>query len=291
MSEGIKIGLALGSGASRGFAHIGILHVFEQYGIPIHMISGSSMGAVVGGMYAAGMPSRYLERIACNIDKGTERRYLDVDLLGRKGILRGDRIEKMIRTFVGNRRIEELQIPFVASACCLEDNQIRYFKKGNLSKAIRASFSIPGIFSPVEIEGKTYVDAGMLERVPVEILKLMGADFIIGVDVGYRGGPAEKPTGMLDLLYRYYDIVEWQAVQQKNMHEANCLIAVDTNGIRPEAMYQATECIERGRNAAEAIIDDLVIQLRALGVPIGHSEEDQPLNKIPAAVAADIPEG
>lgn len=266
MSEKVRVGLALGSGASRGFAHIGVLEVLTEAGIPIDMVSGSSMGSIIGGLYCAGMKMSYMHRIAQQITKTQEYRFIDMTFPGL-GLFRGQRIEKLIRTLCGNRRIEELNIPFVASACCIEDAQIVYFDRGDMTQAIRASISIPGVFEPVEIDGKTYVDAGVFERVPMSVLRKMGADYVIGVDVGYRGGANPKPKGLMQLMLTVYDMVEWEATQ-KRLECGDRMITVNTRAIDPSNFTKGAECIELGRRAAQDALDDIRRELTGLGVAL-----------------------
>jgi NTE family protein len=267
MKDRAKIGLALGAGASRGFAHIGVLEVLTEAGMPIDMVSGSSMGSIIGGLYCAGMKISYAHKIAQQITRNQERRYFDVGLPGL-GLFRGQRVEKLIRTLCGNKKIEDLKIPFVATAFCIEDARIVYIDRGDMTQAIRASISIPGVFEPVEIGGKTYVDAGVLDRVPTDALRQMGADYIVGVDVGYRGGENHKPESMMELLLMFFDAVEWE-VNQKRNECANLMITVPTRIIDPTHFTRAAECIELGRKAALESLDQIRKDLAERGVPMG----------------------
>ena len=263
MKKKAKVGVALGSGASRGFAHIGVLEVLINAGIPIDMVSGSSMGSIIGGLHCTGMKISYIKKIAQQITRDQERKFIDIGLPGL-GLFRGQRIEKLIRTLCGNRNIQDLDIPFVATACCIEDARIVYFNEGDMTQAIRASISIPGVFEPVDIDGKTYVDAGVLERVPMEVLRRMGADYIIGVDVGYRGGTNEKPKNLMELLLTFYDMVEWEATQ-KRIDCGDRLITVNTRTIDPSNFTMGAECIELGEKAAQEAIDDIIKDLKNKG--------------------------
>lgn len=285
-----KVGIALGSGAARGMAHIGVLDVLTRAGIPIHYVAGSSMGSVVGGLFCSGMKLSYMERIANQIDRNLERRYYDISLPITRGLIKGQRIEKLIRTLCGNRRIEDLPLPFTATACCLETAQLVHFDEGDLTQAIRASVSIPGIFEPVVIDGKTYVDAGFMQRVPVEVLREKGMDYVIGVDVGYRGGPNKTPGSVLDLLFMYYDMVEWQVVQH-GMRSADFLISVNTRKINPANFHQAAECIALGREEAGKHVEAIKKDLIRKGLDPSVFQQNQALAEVASGPAGGAPEG
>lgn len=180
--EEVKIGLALASGGARGSAHVGVLKVLERKGIPIYAIAGSSIGAMVGGAYAAGVP---VERI--------EREWLDTDLpkvmrsflptFPRAGLSSGSELRKYLRALLGDARIEELSIPFAAVACDIDTGEAVVLRRGPLADAMRASASIPGIFHPVRWEGRLLVDGGLIEPLPVRVCRELGADLVIGVDI------------------------------------------------------------------------------------------------------------
>lgn len=187
--EEVKIGLALASGGARGSAHAGVLKVLEREGIPICAIAGSSIGAMVGGAYAAGVS---VERI--------EREWLDTDLpkvmrsflptFPRAGLSSGSELRKYLRALLGDARIEELSIPFAAVACDIDTGEAVVLRRGLLADAMRASASIPGIFHPVRWEGHLLVDGGLVEPLPVRVCRELGADLVIGVDIV----PVPRPT-------------------------------------------------------------------------------------------------
>lgn len=187
--EGAKIGLALASGGARGSAHVGVLKVLEREGIGISAIAGSSIGAVVGGAYAAGVP---LVRI--------EHEWLDTDLpkvvrsflptFPRSGLSSGSEFRKYLRTVLGDALIEHLPIPFAAVACDIDTGEAVVLRSGSLVEALRASSSIPGIFHPVQWEGRLLVDGGLVEPLPVRVCRELGADLVIGVDID----PTPRPT-------------------------------------------------------------------------------------------------
>jgi len=174
-----KIGLALGSGGAKGFAHIGVLKVLEKEGIKIDMIAGSSMGAVVGALYGVHMNTNAMERQI----KGFElKKYFDMGL-PRSGLIKGDKLEKYLRKILNNLKFKDLPFPLFISATDLNEGKEVIFNKGDLTKAVRASISIPGLFYPVENNGRILIDGGIKDPLPVEILRKNGCDIVIAVSL------------------------------------------------------------------------------------------------------------
>ena len=177
--RGKKLGLALGGGSVRGLAHIGILKVFEKEKIPIHFLAGTSIGALIGACYASGLSAKRIEDIAFT----TKWKEL-VDFTEPKtGFIAGKRIERYIRKIIGNKNFSELDIPLRVIATDLIKGEKVIFKEGDVTKAVRASISIPGVFSSVKMEKKELVDGGIIDPIPVDIVKNMGANIIIATDL------------------------------------------------------------------------------------------------------------
>ncbi len=262
MKQKIKVGLSLSGGAMRGLAHIGVMEVLLENGIEIDMIAGTSMGSVIGGVYASGMDIYMMHKFCENITAVESRKLYDL-AIPRLGMVKGNRIEEFIHTLTGGKKIEELNIPYVAAACCVEDAKSVYFTEGNLVEAIRASIAIPGVFEPVVKDGKTLVDGGVLERSPVNILRDMGADYIICSDVNYRGGENPTPKNMFSMLFTVYGLMEWQAMSQR-VNGADISIMSDTKGINPASFVHAKKSIEIGRKSAEEKIDEIKTALAIL---------------------------
>jgi len=244
MKRNVKVGLALGSGAARGIAHIGVLQVMEENRIPIDMVAGTSIGALIGALYCCGMDTKIMGEIAIRLD---EKNYFDLTV-PRKGFMRGDRFQSLIRTVTKNQSFEDLKIPLAIVSCDLNKSQRFIFRSGKLHKAVRASISIPGIFEPVEMDGRLLVDGGVVDRVPVGVIKQMGADITIGVDVGFRGSP-RVANGILDIILHSFEIMEWEMVKYKTI-DADVMITPELQHISPITLAQAEECIELGREAA-----------------------------------------
>jgi NTE family protein len=177
------VGLVLGAGGSRGFAHVGVLKAFEEAGIEADVIVGVSSGAVVAALHAGGMRAAELEATALSIE---DNDLLDFTLFG-PGMIEGGRLQAYINDTLRNRPIEALQKPFAVVAAERETSRMTIFNRGNTGLAVRASASVPKLFWPVVIRGTEYVDGGVASRVPASVARQMGADIVIAVDVSWRG--------------------------------------------------------------------------------------------------------
>jgi predicted acylesterase/phospholipase RssA len=182
-SEGKKLGYALGGGAARGLFHIGVLSVLEEHGITPDIIAGTSMGSIIGAMYASGLKTSDLKQIACNIDWKQIMRLTDIVVLPRHGLIHGNRIVALLKSIIGDIEFSKLKCNYAAVATDLYTGQQMVFTEGSLIKAIRASISIPGIFTPVRYKGHYLVDGGLVNVVPVSVCRDLGADFVIGINV------------------------------------------------------------------------------------------------------------
>lgn len=184
-----RVGLALGSGGARGAAHVGVLKVLERAGVRISAIAGSSIGAMVGGAYAAGVPLSRIEEEWLTTSRAKLLRSF-LPTFPRAGLSSGAGLRRYLREILGDVRIEELPIPFAAVATDLDTGQAVVLRSGPLVEAIRASTAIPGVFQPVRWEGRLLVDGGMVEPLPVRVCRELGADLVIAVDTN----PAPRPT-------------------------------------------------------------------------------------------------
>ena len=174
-----RLGIALGGGGTRGFAHVGVLKALESHQLAPSLIAGTSAGSVVGALYASGMTGFKLQETSFALD---EARLKDLDLFGMsRGLVKGQKLQDYINELVNQRTLEQLGKPFVAVATDLDSGQRVIFARGNTGQAVRASCSIPGLFQPVEIAGKRYVDGGVVSPVPVDAVRQLGADLVIAV--------------------------------------------------------------------------------------------------------------
>ena len=190
-----KIGLALGGGAARGFAHIGVIKMLESQGIVPDYIVGTSAGAVVGSLYASGHDAFAMQKIAQQLD---EKIFADWTLGGR-GFLKGEALQDFINQHLNMRPLEKLNKPFAVVATDLNPGERVVFRTGDSGLAVRASAAVPGIFQPTQFGGKTYVDGGLSSPIPVQAARDMGADFVIAVDISARpeGQPVDSLTAII----------------------------------------------------------------------------------------------
>jgi len=177
-----RIGLALGSGAAKGFAHIGVLKVLDEEKIPVDFIAGTSAGALIGVFYASGISARKIEKIIINLNK-KEIRTLFTPTFPHSGLVEGGRITEFVKSIIGNPNIEELKIPFATVSTDVMSGREVIITKGSAVEAVRASISLPGIFTPCKYSGGFLVDGGLVNPLPVNCVRDMGADFIIAVNV------------------------------------------------------------------------------------------------------------
>ena len=182
VKQDFKLGLALGAGAAKGFAHIGVLRALEEAGLRIDMIAGSSMGSIIGGGYAAGLSVEELSDVALNSNWVDVLNLLD-PVFPTRGFIDGGKITDFLNDLYGGRNIEDLEIPFAATTVDILNGELFILKTGNLAKAARASSSIPIVFNPMSQGDKVLVDGGMIDPVPINVVRSLGADYIIAVNV------------------------------------------------------------------------------------------------------------
>ncbi len=175
----VKIGLALGGGSAKGMSYIGLIRVFEKHKISISYVSGTSIGALIGGLYCAGFSADEMEKM---INELKWKRMLDFNDFGN-GLIRGNKIEKWLRKVLKGKQFKDLKIPFAASAVDIHNGEEVIFDSGDVAKAIHASIAIPGVFSPVKINHRHYVDGGVVDPVPVGILRKKRMDKVIAVSL------------------------------------------------------------------------------------------------------------
>ncbi len=248
MMDKPKIGLALGAGASRGMAHIGVLQVMEELGIQVDYIAGSSIGALVGAIYASGVSPKMMEGIALNID--TKIAY-DISV-PRKGFIKGKKLEDIVRLLTRNKSFDELDIPLQVTAVDLVKSKRVILGQGNVARAVRASISIPGVFHPVYMDNMVLVDGGLLERVPVNMVRNMGADIIIGVDVGPKGQHTPS-TKLIEIIIQSFEVMQMEIASKNTVKDA-IMIVPDLDLENPLGFDEVAESIEAGRVAAMEVL-------------------------------------
>lgn len=253
-----KVALVLGAGASKGFAHIGVLKVMEANRIPIHIIVGTSAGSFVGSMYAYGLDAYQLQQLAFDIEKTDV-----VDLtLPDNGFIKGDRLERYVNRILRNTPIEKLRIPFFAVATDILKGEEIVFGVGNTGAAVRASCSVPGIFQPVRIADRMYVDGGVVSPVAVNTAKKYGADLIIAVDIS-TPMPGTAPTGTIETILQSADVM-YSRIAATQIDGADVVIRPNMRNIGAADFSKRHEAILEGEKAALAVLPDLLQKLRKL---------------------------
>jgi len=258
-----KIALALGAGSSKGFAHIGVLKILESNKIPIHLIVGTSVGSAVGSLYAYGMDAFSLQKLAFSVEKGD---VIDPLIVPSNGFIKGEKLEDFINKSVNYTPMDKLKIPFYAVATDLEKGQEIVFGKGNTGTAVRASCSIPGIFRPVKISDKMYVDGGVISPVAVEAAKRFGADIVIAVDVS-SGVEHTQPEGTIETILQSINIM-YSRLGAVQLTKADVVIRPKVGHIGAADFSKKHEAILEGEKATiEALpqIMQIITQLRQEG--------------------------
>jgi NTE family protein len=218
-----RVALVLGGGAARGFAHVGVLRVLEDAGIPVELIVGTSVGSLIGALYADGYNARELEHISRYLDRGDFFDFGIAPALFGTGLARGARLERWVKSRLRTGDIEQLAIPFAAVATDLDDGSVVVLDRGEVARAVRASSAIPGVFEPVELDGRLLVDGGVVANLPVTIARDLGADVVIAVDVTQVSGKAQ-PSNFVEVVMRAVTILTHEGVEE-SARAADVLVA------------------------------------------------------------------
>jgi NTE family protein len=252
-----KIGLALGGGYARGLAHIGVLEVLEREGIPIDIIAGTSIGSIVGALYAKEKDATLVKKQAMSLD--WKRMAILVDpIFSKGGLLGGKRIMNLLRRFIGDVRFSDLGIPLSCIATDLISGDEVVLNEGSVIEAVRASISIPIIFSVVKRDGRFLVDGGLVNQVPISVAKQMGADFVIAVDItptkteraNYLAKhKEEKEPGILHVMMQTIYLASYRNADTCGQN-ADVVIHPSLAHIGPGEFHRARECILEGELAA-----------------------------------------
>jgi len=239
------IGLALGGGFARGFAHLGVLRVLQQHHIRISHIAGSSVGSILGAAYASGAP---LERI---IETCRTLRFRDIARwrVSRLGLASNHRLGALIERVFGSRQFEDLQIPLAVVVTDLSSGEPVVFKQGNLVDAIRASCAFPGLFEPVQIGTRCLADGGLVAPVPTQAARYLGAQTVIGVSVGMHDGHRGAPTNIFQVVSRAVGAAQKHQLELWERH-ADLVLRPDVQFLAWDDFARADEAIEAGSAAA-----------------------------------------
>ena len=247
----LRIGLALGGGAARGFAHIGVIKALEAQGIVPDIIVGTSAGAVVGALYASGLSGFDLQKAALEMDEGQVGDWSLPD----RGVFKGEALQNYVNKAVGQRSIERLPRTFAAVATDLRSGEPVVFRSGNTGMAVRASAAVPGVFQPVTIGGREYVDGGLVSPVPIRIARSLGANFVIAVDISAK--PRDAATAStLSVLLQTFSIMG-QTISRHETPDADTIVRPITTDLSSTDFSARHKAVLEGEKAAAAIMAEL----------------------------------
>ncbi len=254
------LGLVLGGGAAKGYAHIGLIKLLEELSIRPDIVVGASMGSLIGGFYAKGFSAKEMEEIALQIDKKKKKRLFKFHI-SKRGFIDGVNIVRFLKPYLGDVKIEELPIRYAAVATDIEENAEIIIDRGNLIQAIRSSIAIPVFFTPNKYNGRILIDGGFINPVPVDVAINLGAKKIIAVNVLRRfeypqlkisaGQESKKRYNIKDIFIKTFDLISSRLIEYdiKQMKKG-IWIDIDTSGIGLSQFEKAKEAIDRGYNQA-----------------------------------------
>jgi NTE family protein len=240
-----KIGLALGGGAARGFAHVGVIQVLEEAGISPVLVTGTSAGSLVAALYASGKNGAQLQKVAESMDESTIADWT-LPFFGR-GVLRGEALAKYVNAQVGQKLIEAMPLPLGIVATDLNSGNDMLFQRGDTGTAVRASSAVPAVFTPVKINGYDYVDGGLSSPVPVRAARKMGAELVIAVDIS---SPPEgsSASGTIEILLQTFSIMG-KSINGFELKDADVVVRPVLTGVSSSDFSSRKRSIEAGRQA------------------------------------------
>jgi NTE family protein len=254
-----KIGLALGGGAARGFAHVGVIAALEEAGIKVDLIVGTSAGSLVGAIYASGKTAAQLQEIAMKME---EAEITDWTLpIFNRGVLRGDALALYVNRQITHKLIESLPIPLGIVATDLRSGQGVLFRQGDTGQAVRASSAVPSVFTPVKIGEREYVDGGLVAPVPVRFAKQMGAELIIAVDIS-AAPEANAADGTVAVLLQTFAIMG-KSINEYALQGADLVIRPDQAGLKGADFTAKRRAIDAGKLAMQKQIPQLKALIEA----------------------------
>src|SRR3989441_1144798 len=268
-----KIALALGGGAARGFAHVGVIKALEAQGIVPDIIVGTSAGSVVAALYAGGANGFELQKLALSMEDGSVSDWVLPD----RGFIRGEALQNFVNKALANRPMNALPRKLAVVATELQTGEMTVLRSGDVGLAVRASSSVPGLFQPVRIGGREFVDGGLVSPVPAKVARDMGADLVIAVDISSKPKNA-KVSSMIDVLLQTFTIMS-TTVAQYELGQADVVIRPDVGSIGGTDFQSKHLAILEGEKAAAEKMEQIRAALAKIGRPVAA-----PL--IPAAATA-----
>ena len=253
----LKIGLALGGGAARGFAHVGVIAVLEEAGLKPQIVVGTSAGSLVAALYATGKTSAQLQQTALSMEEVAITDWM-LPIFGR-GMFRGEALARYVNELTANRLIENMAIPLGIVATDLNSGQAVLFQKGDTGTAVRASSAVPAVFVPVRINGRDYVDGGLVSPVPVRFARQMGADIVVAVDIS-NPPEANPATDTLQILLQTFAIMG-KSINQYELRDADVVVRPSLIGLRSADFSARQRAMDAGRAAMLAALPALKARL------------------------------
>ena len=245
VAKPLKLGLALGGGAARGFAHVGVIAVLEEAGLRPQLVVGTSAGSLVAALYASGKTSAQLQQTALNMEEVAITDWM-LPIIGR-GMFRGDALARYVNELVAGRLMENMAIPLGIVATDLGNGQGVLFQRGDTGTAVRASSAVPAVFVPVKINGREYVDGGLVSPVPVRYARQMGADVVIAVDIS-NPPEANSADGTLQILLQTFSIMG-KSINQYELAGADVVVRPSLVGLKSADFTSRQRAIDAGRAA------------------------------------------
>ncbi len=261
-----KIGLALGGGFARGIAHIGALKVLEEEGIPVDYVAGTSVGSIIGAAYASGISAKELAEIAQMMRFKHFARWT----VSRFGLCNNDRIETLLQKMLKVHTFEEMKIPLAVAATEFTTGEPAVFTSGPVIPAVRASCAYPGMFLPVEVNGKTYVDGMLAWLVPTTPLKKLGADRVIGLYLNANWIKVRAPRHLFDVIGQCFSIAQ-ERMSDSWKHDADLVIEPNVEGFEYDCFDRAKELLIVGENSMQKVLPAIRAWLEPKSVKIKAS--------------------
>ena len=252
-----KNGIAFGGGATRGFAHIGIIKVFEENGLKFDLVSGNSAGSIVGAFYAAGFSWKKMYSVAKEITAGT---LIGLNLK-RKGLFKSDKLESFLHQHLGDKTFADLKLPYRCVAVNLYDGKLVELYEGPVVRAVRASCSVPGVYSPTQIDDMLLVDGGILNSVPADVVQNMGAKFTVAINLNSDRGQFAEPNTGIDVIWSALKIA-WNENTIQRLQNVDVVIAPDLKDYNYYDLKHVDTLIELGEKAAEEQLPKILKKMK-----------------------------
>ena len=262
VKQPVKLGLALGGGAARGFAHVGVIAVLEEAGLRPQLVVGTSAGSLVAAMYASGKSSAQLQQTALNMEEVAITDWM-LPLVGR-GMFRGDALARYVNDLVAGRLIENMAMPLGIVATDLRSGDAVLFQRGDTGTAVRASSAVPAVFLPVKIGTREYVDGGLVSPVPVRFARQMGADVVLAVDIS-ASPEGNAADGTLQILLQTFAIMG-KTINQYELQGADVVVRPSPAGLKSADFSARQRAIDAGRAAMLAALPALRARLAAKAI-------------------------